>query len=345
MKFIPNIIVVALLFLGCDSKETELQKTWIGKYRIYDSKEEGKSIVKGPKRIFDFENDTVRFKNLFFDFLTDTNKTNSLKYNLSEDWLIVYGENKVDSTYCKISKDSLVLKYNQEEYEESVFWKLEKYRLAQNKDDFYNYLVSSSFEVFDSIRVEFCENSSMIVSDFNFRMGYNQYWRIEKFKDELFLLTDGLSGFALHLMEFNQSGFTGIIHGRENKQVEFKKLPKDKIFQIENLLGEWEEYRGENMPPPPPPPPPHKNKVFFEKEFLSITDSTIQQHNFYRIDTLEWQSNRENDLIVFPESRLPLKERHWKIKLLNKNELVIERKSNRMNHLGNQMETIKFKKI
>ena len=344
MKIIPKIIVVTILFLGCDSKEIDLQKMWIGKYRIYNVNKEGKSIGKVPERVLAFENDTVQFKDLSFDYLTDTNKTKSFKYSLSGDWLIVFVENRIDSTYCKISKDSLVLKFNRRIQEEAVYWKLKKYRLAQNEDDFYNYLVTSSFEISDSIRVEFGEDSSIIVSDLNFRIGDNQYWRIEKFKDELFLLTDGLSGFTIHLMEFNHSGFTGVIYGIENKEVKFKKLSKGRAFQIENLIGEWEENRDENIPPPPQPPTINKNKAYFEKEFLLITDSTIQKYKFYRIDTLEWKSNRENDLIIFAESRLPIKERQWQIKLLNKNELVIGRKSKMMNYHGNQMEIIKFKR-
>ena len=45
----------------------------------------------------------------------------------------------------------------------------------------------------------------------------------------------------------------------------------------------------------------------------------------FRIDTIKWATNREQDLIIFPELDRSIQERKWKIIALNDSALVIER--------------------
>jgi hypothetical protein len=338
MNRILQIIIILLFISGCNSKKDELQQNWIGKYSVHHADTEDESISSGLRSIFKFEKDSVRIKNFYFDFLTDTNDVHSIKYYINKDLILLIEEGKKDTFNYELSKGSLSLNYSDSYARRSVFEKMPEYDLANKESEFYELLVSSSFEIFDSVRVEFRDNSRLIIPNFDFSFGDNQFWMIDKYEGELFLVVDGFFGFVLQVSKINTDSFKGIIYGNQNKEIVFKKLSNEAKFKIEELNGEWVEFIDENISLPPRPPIFDEERDFFEREQLYFGDSIIIKKKFFRIDTIKWETNREQDLILLPELDLPIRKKKWKIISLDDKKLTIDRIPRIRNMNGNQIE-------
>lgn len=322
MMRILQIIGILIFITGCNSKQTELQRLWIGKYSVHHPNTENESISNGQRSIFRFESDSLRIKNFYFDFLTDENKIDVVGYQIKEGMILLNEGNKVDTLQYEISIDGLSLNYDRENFRKSVYENLSEYHLANRESMFFEFLISSSFEILDSVRVEFRDDASIIIPNFDFHLGDNQLWMIDRYEEELFLVIDGFFGFVLHVTEIKSDGFRGIVYGKTNREIVFKKLPPETRFKINNLIGEWIELKDEYTSPPPIF---NEETEYFEREQLLITNSTIQKSSFFRVDTMKWEINREQDLIIIPDLNLAKGKKYWKIISLSEVELIIER--------------------
>lgn len=344
MKRILQIIGILIFLNGCNSRENGVQQNWIGKYSVHHANTKDESISNGQRSIFKFEKDRLTVKKFYFDFISDTNDIYTTKYNLDNNSILVSNEGKRDTFKFELSDDSLSLSYFNYYERKSVFEKLPEYRLAYKESELYDFLISSSFVMLDSIRVEFRDNGRLIIPNFDFSLGDNQFWMIDKFEEELFLVVDGLFGFVLQLSEINTDNFKGTIYGNQNKVIVFNKKPDETKFEIEDIIGDWVEFRDENIPPPPPPPIFDEERKFFEKEELSFNENTIIKRSFFRIDTIKWETNREQDLILLPELDMPIRKRKWKIVSLNDRKLIIDRIPRIRNMHSTQIERKIFKR-
>ena len=341
MSRILQIIGILIFVSGCNSEKSELQELWIGKYSVHHSNSENESISDGQRKILRFKKDSLQIKNFYFDFITDTNDIHTIKYQVKSDRILLNEKNGIDTFNYKFSLDSLLLSYYNQYPRKSVYQKLPKYNLASKELELYKLLTSSSFEILDSIRIEFKNDGRLIIPNFNLSIGDNQFWMIDKYKGELFLVIDGFSGFIFHISEINLERVGGIIYGKVDKKIFFNKLPQKTNNKIDDLIGEWVELRIEEISAPPPFI--ENKRDFFDKEELLITDSTIIKSKFFRIDTIQWETNREEDLIVLPKLDLPIRQKKWRIISLTSKELIIERIP-RVNLDGNQIEIIKYKR-
>jgi hypothetical protein len=344
MNRILHISGLLLLLTGCNSINNDLQQNWIGKYTIHQANSKDESISRGKRQILKFENDSLRIKNFYFDFILDTNDTRTSAYHLEDDLLFISSKGQSDTLKIELTKDSFVLNYLDSYPIKAVFEKLPAYQLASRELELYNFLISSSFKMLDSVRVEFKDDGELILPNFDFLLGDNQFWMIDKYDEELFLVIDGIWGFVLHISELDSDYFKGTIYGHKDKQVVFKRLLNESKFNIKDLQGEWIELSDENNPPPPPPPILDEKRAFFEKEHLHFNNSILIKKSFFRVDTIEWETNREQDLILFPELNVPILQKKWKIISLSHDKLTIERTTRIRNENGNQVERIVFEK-
>lgn len=322
MNKLLSIIGILTIVMGCNSAESELQNLWIGKYVVYNATSGNEQFSEGERKILKFGNDSLWVKNFYFDFITDEININVFKYKKDDRLILWNTEDKLEEYNIEISKNKLSFS-DQPFQNKSVFEKLTEYNLGEKGADFYKLLLSSSFD-FDSIRVEFKDGGRLIYPNFNMNIGDNRVWMIDKFSNELFLVVDGVFGFVLHIIEINSEGFKGIIYGDSNRVVTFKKVSQPIQFKIENLIGKWVvSLDKKNLPPVPPK---FGNEVdFFEIEELRITDSTMQINVYFLEEKVRWETNREQDLILFEKVGRTFGGKKWKIILLDKNELIIER--------------------
>lgn len=330
--------------LGCNSKNQKLQGLWIGKYSVHHPDTQDESIGDGQRRLLNFENDQLAIKNFHFDFLTDINDTDIVDYETQNDKIILIGEDRVDTINYSFSERKLLLANTQDNPRQSFFEKLPRTELATRESEFKELLLSSSFEIFDSIRIEFKYDGRLIIPNYDFHVGDNQLWMVDEYERELFLVVDGLFGFLLHVNEFDNDGFRGTIYGNKNREVFFKKLPLELKFEVKNLMGEWIEFRAKNISVPPPPIILQEERDYFEREQLLITDSTLRKSIFFRVDTMKWETNREQDLIILPNLDLPIRQKKWKIISLSEDELIIERIQRIRDVNGNQIERKVFER-
>jgi len=357
MKETSRILIITVFaFIGFTSfgqthSTKELQQIWIGKYSIQHTGTEYESIhnIRRHRSIVKFEKDSLRIKVFNSDFITDTNDIVTIDYKVRNDRILLFEEGKLmDTLNYELTEDNLSFNSYSDYGRRTVFVKLPEYNLANRESEFNKLLISSSFETSDMERADFMSNGRLIISNSNTYHGGNSFWMIDKFEEELFLVgidADVLGGFVLQVNQINTDSFKGTIYGIQNKEIVFNKLSIEAKFKIEKLIGEWIEFRHENQPPPPPLPPRPRvfdeEREFFEKEHLYFDDSIIIKKRFSRIDTIKWETNIEQDLILLPyELDLPVRRRNWKIVSLNNKELIIER----MSKYGNQIERKKFER-
>ena len=336
MKHFFRTLVIAITIIGCNSKENDLQHLWIAKYSIQHADLDKEVSNKGARRILAFGQGKLSIKNFSFDFLLDENAIEQVNYELKEDFVFLMKANQIDTLLYQVAMDSLVLNSQEDDSVKSIYEKLPKYSLADRKDELYQFLATSSFECFDSVRIEFRNDGQLIIPNFDFKVGDNQLWMLDEYEGELFLITDGFFGFVLHVSEMNSEGFKGTIYGQSNKELLFRSVVQETKFNLDDLKGKWIQLSDENSPPPPPVF--DGDKDFFSKEELVITDSTLIKRSFSRIDTMKWESNREQDLILFSDAD----QGKWKIVSLNEHNLLIERLRKPWN--GDRLERVQYEK-
>lgn len=339
MRYLFQMLGVLLLGLCCQSeKECDLKGMWIGKYCIeYDHGNDTAYHYDGIRKILDFDEDTMAMKSFHWGCMFMGPRYKESKFYQYEDSLVIL-DKEVGTMRYKLSEDSLILFSEKDFLFEMVWEQIDTFSLASKKEKFNDLLLSFSFKLSDSVRIEFTENKEVVASNFYYSLGIGEHWRLDYYKSELFLVIGAFQGIALHIKEIRPDGFTGIAYGEKNEEMTFNALTTKPYFQLDYLLGEWRAYRKEDMLASKPPPINKTEGTLYDQEVLLISDTIIHQHILHKTDVLEWKSNREHDLLIFSNVDMP----YWKILTLNKQELIIERPAMESDYDEIQTEVVRF---
>ena len=195
MKSFSSILIIIFLLFGCQSEGVRLKGVWIEKYtsNINANGEEYISLDQ-RRRILDFRNDTVLVKNFYVHFYNRESRIDTGTYSLNDQHLSIEYAAEINEYGCTITSDSLVLDFYSENPEISILRRLPEYNLGKLDSVFYEKLISSSFQILDSIRIEFNDYGEIITPSFNLNFGDQQLWTLETYGGELFLLVDGIFG-------------------------------------------------------------------------------------------------------------------------------------------------------
>lgn len=325
MKRILQVIGVLTILYGCNSEGSELRETWIAKYAIDEVGTKNEYLNDRVNAILKFEKDSIRIKNFDLAILTNTNEFSDLSYELGSKEICTLDKNNARDTFSyELSYDTLTLNYHKITSSTFIFEKLPKYNLGHLANEFQKQLISSSFIIFDSIRLEFKVDGKIIASDFDFRLGDKERWLVDTFDGELFLLIDGYPGAVFQISEIDTASFKGILYGLKNDERIFAALENSQKFNLEDLYGKWleREYIGI---PLLDTSISDATKPYYKREELHFGDSILDMKHEYRTRSEVWEINREHDLIVFPYKGLLFEPSNWRIETLSKNKLIIER--------------------
>jgi hypothetical protein len=304
--------------------EKEIQNTWIGKTSYHYHGDSTFSTSNGPRRLLKFEKDSVISKDLFYDFITDTLFTKKEPYRIENGKIINSETGGNDPIEITISNDSLSFLYFDPSPVKVVYEKLQDYNLASRKAELFKNLTSSSFLFPDSNRVEFRANGFLIFSEYNANLLDYGIWKLDTFENELFLIFSGFNGDVIHISKIGDNHFKGIIYSSKSQEVIIKKHSTGSKFDLKFMEGEWEEFVDPNIPKDPLPPK-FDGMPFFENEYLYFQDSLLIKKLFHLSDTFKWETNREQDLLLFPGKNDRIFQNKWKIVYLNEDSLVIDR--------------------
>lgn len=248
--------------------------------------------------------------------------------------MIIYYSNRTDTIPYVINQNSMHQNY----YNQIVHYlSLPKYNQVKNSSNLYNDLISSSYKIVgDSVRIAFLDNNRFVQNQLDFRAGDNQIWTLDSFQNELFLVLScnlHCAKTLFHITKIDNNSFTAFEYGKENKKHTFRKIPKQTEFKPHQLIGKWERQYDTNHQFPQggkdlelPKSHPFYRK-WYDKEHLIFNDSTFLIYSEFRIDTVNWSMNREQDLILFSNLRnyTSKSKSFWKIIELTKNKLILER--------------------
>lgn len=337
-----KIVPLLLLFcIGCSSKEDKIQKTWICKYAESYYTVDSTRITPLSPTIFSFDKDSVNAVNL--PIYGNGYREQKISYKIEADTLLFSHKKGIEKAQINsISADSLILSFsvfsnndistNKKQYN-VVYEQLPNYHLAKRQAELFEELTTSVYKVEDDT-LEFNEKGLYIVNE-SFQV--HRLWSLMQYDNELFIVNVGYSTPPIHIKDFNRKEITGIMYGRENRVIEYTKIPVQEKFDLSNLAGKWERFY-EGGEPPLPPEYPEATKKIYEQETLHISGTTMLSYHFYKRDTVDIETNKLKTHIVFYDKRENLHE--WEIQELTKDKLTV--KKDRLSMLlGGQIATFK----
>jgi hypothetical protein len=279
----------------------------------------------------------LTIKNFYFDFLTDDNEEISISYLIRENKILLEDDSLLIQT---IFEDSLVFSSNLDYPRKVVYEKLQRYNQADEEQELFDFITSNIFSIQeDTVQIEFRNNGKYVSDNFKVGVGSNQFWMIDKFESELFLVLDGFWGAAFHIENFNSERIVSKIYWTENKEIIFNKVNQESGFYISEIIGEWE--KEEN---PIPSPPVENVKQFYNEEFLKISESEILRFEGFQRDTFKWELNRGKNIILLEGNRNKWNPKQWNILSIEDEFLTLKRERRFRNTSGERIEIMKFKR-
>lgn len=323
-----------LIFVSCEDSTDFIQGEWIENYKL-----ESNFQMYPDKRILSFIGDELNVRSFSFEILRDIEKEKKVKFAIEEDYLIFIHSDKKDSVFINsITADSLDLVSPQSR---KIFKKINEYGNASKEEELVDQLKYSKFMFSPkNIEIEFLGENLFITNNLNLDITVNQFWKVESFKDELFLVTDGFLGSILQVKKIERDTITFQSFQIENQEVKFIKLKKESKFNKNDLIGEWVE---EIYDLPPLPPEIRGNKKeFFEKENLIFSDSVMKRKRFYKAEKTNYLVSQDSDFLIFLDFWNITYKRNWEIKKLINDTLVIERLKPNKSVKFNSTENVKY---
>lgn len=335
-----KILIIVLLF-SCGTNEDKIQKTWVGKYEVQHSDSKGERISETPLRqIIQFNKDSFIIKRYPINlYLEGIGERISQAYKIQENQILT---SKDTFNIQNVFSDSLIISFDSSHTKRIIYEELERYNQAERANELIEFLTSNTFTTQeDTIIIEFRNNRKYVSPSFNFGAGGNQFWMIDTFEDELFLVFDGFLGAVIQITNFNSNQIRGKIYYKDNIEIIWNKFENEIEFNNSQLIGEWEKIQE-----PMPPPPIEDEKEYYNKEFLRIADNKITRYEGFRKDTVDWEFNRGKNIIIFPNydrarSRLG---KQWNIMSIENDTLTLKRRVKSSGNWNSNVTTDKFKR-
>jgi hypothetical protein len=323
MKISPVKTLIILLLFSCGTNGDKIQKIWISKYEVHHSDSEKEEISeKKLRQIIRFDKDSLTIKRYPINlYLEGIGESVSQAYKIQKNQILT---SKDTINIQNIFSDSLIFSLDSDCTKRIVYEELDRYSQGGRANELVEFLTSNTFATQeDTVVVEFRKNRKYVSPSFNFGSGSNQFWTIDTFEDELFLVFDGFFGGVIQIVDFTPDQIVGKIYYKENVEIIWNKLEDEIGFEESQIIGEWE--RIEN---PIPPPLIDDKEEYFEKELLSISKERILRYEGFRADTLSWELNRGKNIIILNndyevERRIG---RQWIIISIEKDTLTLNRK-------------------
>lgn len=343
LKTSSLFIVISLSILSCQSSNNKIQKTWISKYDVFYSESEGEMIGEfALRKIIQFRQDSILIKQFNFNCFEEEEGTKLMHYKRKDNLIFM---DKDTFNLIGIYPDSLIMSLQSNYPERIIYEKLDRYEQAKRENELIKLLTTHTFTTQnDTIKIEFRKNGTYVSPSFNFGEGSNQCWMIDKFEDELFIVFDGFLGAAVQIKSFNDHQIIGKIYYIENIEVTWNKIDPEVGYELSDLIGNWEKLE---IPPLPPPPPVGDDIIYYEKEVLKISEHQIMNFEGYRKDTLDWEFNREKNIMIL-NSDLKVRFRvgkQFNIKSLENDTLILEERNRRIAGSYAKTQISKFKKL
>lgn len=317
-----------LLLISCNTSPKTIEKTWIGKYHVYNEGKADEFVdFSASKGLIRFDKDSVIIND--FQFIDVAGREEErFKYKLDDNRNLVlfnFNSDGIDSMFISLNDSQLILRkppntkfcfevlpiYNQAK---------EKQKLLDSLTSYTYKIVMDTFEVFYEFQKDYTTFNTTAHS--NVFLRNRSYWRWTQSGTELFLKLDDFYGNTLHIKSISEKEIKGVTYGKENRVVSLERVLPQHKFNPVHLIGEWEEIVDYPLPPPPPPPP--AGTKYYEKEILKISEKELIRHRFLGSDTVQWKMNRLNDKLFIPKYINELGA--WAIEKLDAEYLTIKRK-------------------
>jgi hypothetical protein len=327
MEKLIFFIILTLNIIGCKQSDNILKGDWVIKYYSYSL--DGEEKYHYPKIILSFDSDSVVINRFIFEFEESEVDKITAKYVKEKNIVVIFLKEGNDTLevlsltnkeFIFIGKDSQPSKY--------VCEKLKRFKQGKNKDKLLNQLKNTVYkddlQSIDSSWIEFRENYIFYNSELLSYLTSNQFWDIQTFEGELFLILDGLNDVNIHIRTVNNNNIEGIVYKKENLDLKYTKIGIKPYFDTNKLEGEWEEIEQKEVPPPDWN---RWSKKFYSQENLQFTKEKVIWSKFFKSDTTIWSTNTLQNQIIFPEMWDSYKHKHrkWIIESLSENRLTVRR--------------------
>jgi hypothetical protein len=302
MNKYKSILVIVSVFMFSNIIHTKAESNdWI-------------TFDMGVTEIISIENNKICRKWFHFDF--------SPYENLND--TITFSSKQILQKNLSVNKDKLTVKYIQNEGKANVkittqeYKKLEQYNQAKFKKELkkllaeYKYNVKIFHDESKNIEMDFLEQGVFVTQNLKRQFSINQFWEIDIYKNELFLVFD--SGTVFQIKNINNNEIVAVLCNKTSDFVLFSKVIVSSKFNPLLLNGTWTEVKVIDKDAPQPPPMPEGYRT---EEILVIESEFITRKYENKEVKLKWLTNKSSDRILFLEKWDNSNECQWKIKKIN----------------------------
>lgn len=326
-----RLIIIICSFLFLSSKYSKAINN--------DSDDDWITFEYGITTIVTIEDNKFLRKRFHFDFEPYEELRDTIVFETSSEL-----RKHINVTYDKLIYNG-ISESRAEIREYSVEYKrLEKYSQAKFKNKLSKLLLESNYLVEEflskaeneKVELDFLDCGIFLTKELKHKYSINQFWEIDTYKDELFLVFD--SGLVFQIESITDNEINAILYRENNERLRLKQAEYSTKFDLNLLEGTWKEVKIIDKKAPKAPPVPEN---FRKEELLIIEPKYITRKYENKVLKLQWLSNKSLDRIIFLEKWDIISERQWKIKKLTEDELILLR----INELENRLIEIKFIKI
>ncbi len=330
MRILIILLFLAINISGCQFFTPSIDGKWTLKYTS-ESLDDGLSWKDQKVKnniVWSFDKDSLIEKMFDYENHQGRERTAHCIKEGSDVFLYFKGFNVIFEIVTLTEKELIVMIKSDTELNKAVFEKLKNFKQSKNIEKLEKQLKSTVYKdclsSTDSVWIEFGDNQRFYTSELLSYLTSDQSWNIQTFEDELFLIIDDLWDVIIHISAISDHKITGLVYGKENRNIEYNKIKKTPYFDINQLAGEWEEIDVEDIPRPSWV---EKSKKHYPKENLRFAKDTIFQSKFFKTDTTIWTTNSFQNQIIFPNMWGVYKHqnRKWIIEHLSEKKMTIRR--------------------
>lgn len=319
------LLILFLVFTGCDNKRTQFEGVWILAYSLTNNNPEPVYV----RTLIDFSNDSLNMISIGDLSTGDLSKVQieETKFEFKKDESVLAftgGQFKVTYT-----SDSLILQ--EDDNSKLVFKRLNpKLKLEMTNDCFKGAYVITGETYQDSIC--FINDSTLIHTGDNYMNFPAKKWNIVTYKGFQFLNIQSVFN-PLTVVKSCTPDKVTLVYNYQ-KELEFVMKPASTSFSREKLIGRWKEILSNIKPPAPP----HLEEIdqYYD---LKLDQDSVQIIYWGRKKKLKWDITADGKKIYF-EDKIFEEEGSWKLMHLTDNEMTLRISK----HNGFEEEIIKLKR-
>ena len=206
-----------------------------------------------------------------------------------------------------------------------VLGRLQRFNQAPYLKEVEQLMTTATYELFDSVRLEFAPNHIVHTDEPAFVGWDHVYWELLTYENELFIVT-GNTGSQLQVVAVSPTEITLLFYGRSARKLPLRRVEAYKNLILPNIAGEWKRIN-DPLDDPDAPPPVYdiSGQPYYSSQLLNITDTTLRSRTGGWDELWSMHTNPSGDILYLDRpSRAGHDWDRWSVQSVDKDRLVLK---------------------